>query len=52
MICDGLDVESITQTICTTVVHNQDRETGPLVCMVARNWNIGIGEQSQGENWC
>ena len=35
--------------ILATALRRLDRDTSALKCMVARSWNIGTGEQSQGE---
>ena len=49
LICDNLNGMRSTQTILATALHRLDRDTSPLKRMVARSWNIGTGEQSQGE---
>ena len=35
-----------TQTICTTVQSNLNRDTDPPGSMVAGSWSTGLGEQS------
>ena len=39
------------QTVLSAAIHTPDRDTGPLEGIVARSWNLGIVEQSQGEGW-
>ena len=40
------------QTVLATAIHTLDRDAGPLEGTVARSWNLGIVEQSQGEGCC
>ena len=40
------------QTVLAAAIHTLDRDAGPLEGTVAESWNLGIVEQSQGEDCC
>ena len=41
-----------SQTDLAASIHMPDRDAGSLEDAVARSWNLGIMEQSQGEGCC
>ena len=40
------------QTVLVTAIHTPDRDAGPLECVAAGSWSLGIVEQSQGKGCC
>ena len=40
------------QTVIPAAINTLDRDAGPLEGTMARSWNLGIVEQSQGEGCC
>ena len=50
--CDSVNGMRITQTILAAALYTLDRDASPLESTGAGSWNVGIGEQSQGEVCC